>query len=74
MNELNKTKFQVTVNKQPKGLWSFGVCISRFHDEIYIFLNLFKISVSVGKLYVEAESDNDDGGEEQNRKAMQNER
>lgn len=60
MNELNKTKFQVTVDKQPKGLWSFGVCISRFHDEIYIFLNLFKISVSVGKLYVKAESDNDD--------------
>ena len=46
MNGLHLTKFQVTVDKQPKGLWSFGVCISRFHDEIYIFLNLFKISAT----------------------------
>lgn len=52
MNELNKTKFQVTVDKQPKGLWSFGAGMSHFLDETYIFLNLFKISISIGKLYV----------------------
>lgn len=60
MNELNETKFQVTVDKKPKGQWSFGAGISHFHDETYIFLNLLNISVFVGKLYVEVESDNDD--------------
>ena len=53
MNELNETKFQVTVDKKPKGLWSFGAGISHVLDETYIFLNLFKISVYVGKLYVD---------------------
>ena len=51
MNELNKTKFQVLVDKHPKGMWSFGICISHFYDETYIYLNLFKISISIGKLY-----------------------
>lgn len=52
MNELNKTKFQIVVDKDPKGLWSFGICISHFYDETYIYLNLFKISISIGKLYI----------------------
>ena len=60
MNDSNKTKFQIVVDKQPKGLWSFGICISHFHDETYIFLNLFKLSISIGKLYVETEYDDDD--------------
>ena len=45
MNELNKTKFQIIVDKHPKGLWSFD-------DETYILFNLFKISISIGKLYI----------------------
>lgn len=53
MNESHLTKFQVTVDKKPKGQWSFGAGISHFLDETYIFLNLFKISVFVGKLYVD---------------------
>ena len=60
MNELNKTKFQIVVNKDPKGLWSFGMFISHFYDETYIFINLFKISISIGKLYVDLQCDNDD--------------
>ena len=60
MNELNLTKFQVSVCKQPKGLWSFGMSICHFVDETYIFLNLFKISISIGKLYVDLQCDNDD--------------
>ena len=60
MNELNLTKFQVLVDKHPKGLWSFGMCISHANDETYIFINLFKISISIGKLYVDLQCDNDD--------------
>ena len=52
MNELNKTKFQIIVDKHPKGLWSFGMFICHFDDETYILFNLFKISISIGKLYI----------------------
>lgn len=65
MNELNKTKFQIVVDKQPKGIWSFGICISHFLDETYVFLNLFKISISIGKLSVFRTEDwieSDEGG------------
>ena len=60
MNELNLTKFQVLVDKHPKGLWSFGMFICHSNDETYIFINLFKISISIGKLYVDLQCDNDD--------------
>ena len=51
MNELNKTKFQIVVDKDPKGLWSFGMFICHFDDQTYILFNLFKISIAIGKLY-----------------------
>ena len=50
MNELNETEFRIVIDKQPKRVWSFGICISHFYDETYIYLNLFKISISIGKL------------------------
>lgn len=51
MNESRATKFQVLVDKDPKGLWSFGMFICHFDDETYILFNLFKISIAIGKLY-----------------------
>lgn len=48
MNELNETEFRIVIDKQPKRVWSFGICISHFYDETYIYLNLFKISISIG--------------------------
>lgn len=53
MNESHATKFQIIVDKHPKGLWSFGMFICHFDDETYILLNLFKISISIGKLYID---------------------
>ena len=53
MNELNETEFRIVIDKQPKRVWSFGICISHFYDETYIYLNLFKISISIGKLYID---------------------
>ena len=52
MNESHATKFQIIVDKHPKGLWSFGMFICHFNDETYILFNLFKISISIGKLYI----------------------
>ena len=52
MNELDKTKFQIVINKYPKGMWALGICLNHYDDETYIYLNLFKVSISVGKLYV----------------------
>ena len=53
MNELKKTKIQIVVNKDPKGLWSFGMFICHFDDETYILFNLFKIGISIGKMYTD---------------------
>lgn len=51
MNSLSKTKFRVKVDKHSDGLWSFGACLSHFYDETYLYINLFKYTVSIGFLY-----------------------
>ena len=38
-----------------EGWWSFGICLSHSDDETYILINLFKWSVSIGKLYDDTE-------------------
>ena len=48
MNELNKTKFQIIVDKHPKGLWSFGMFICHFDDETYIFLIYLRLVYQLG--------------------------
>ena len=48
MNELNKTKFQIVVDKHPKGLWSFGIFICHFDDETYIFLIYLRLVYQLG--------------------------
>lgn len=46
----NKAKFGIKIDKFDKGVWSFGICLSHFLDETYIYINLFNWSISVGKL------------------------
>ena len=62
----NKTRFQIVVDKHPEGLWSFGICLSHCVDETYIFINIFKLSISIGKLYKKTKcyDDNDDWSKE----------
>ena len=50
MHEYINTKFGIKVDKQWPGMWSFGMCISHDGPETYIFINLLKISISIGKL------------------------
>lgn len=45
-----KIKFRVKVEKMWKGWWSFGICLSHSDDETYLFINLFKWNVAIGKL------------------------
>ena len=56
MNELLKPKFQIVVDKHPKGMWCLGGYFSHNEDETYIFLSLFKVCIAIGKMwYVEVE-------------------
>lgn len=51
MNDAYSTKFGIRVDKREKGMWSFGACISHLMDETYLYINLFKWSISIGFLY-----------------------
>lgn len=49
------TKFALNTTKHPKHMWSLGIGISHFDDETYLFLNFFRWSIYIGKMYVEVE-------------------
>lgn len=51
MNDNNGTRFRIKVDKHFPGLWGFGLCISHMTDETYLYISLFKWSISVGFLY-----------------------
>ena len=50
MNE-EKLKFGIDITKNDRGIWSFGVCLSHYEDETYIFVNFYRYSVSTVKSY-----------------------
>ena len=37
--------------------WSIGLCLSHWHDETYLYINLLKWSISIGFLYSEVEDE-----------------
>ena len=47
-----KKKWGIKIDKQFKGRWSFGICLSHDIEEIYVFINFAKWSISIGKLIV----------------------
>ena len=51
MRENYNTKFGIVVDRHSKGMWSLGAGISSFGKEKYVYINLFKWSVSIGFLY-----------------------
>lgn len=53
MSDKSKVKFSIKVDKMGDYQFSIGACISHWQDETYLFLNLFKWSVSIGLLYDE---------------------
>ena len=50
--EESQIKWGLNIVKWSKGDWSFGVCLTRDAnlDECYIYINLFKWSISIGRL------------------------
>lgn len=47
-----KKKWGIKIDKQFKGMWSFGICLSHDIEETYVFINFAKWSISIGKLIV----------------------
>lgn len=45
-----KLKYGISIEKITTG-WSFGICLSHSCGETYIFINLFKIFIAIGKIY-----------------------
>ena len=45
-----KLKYGISIEKISIG-WSFGICLSHLYEETYIFINLFKISIAIGRIY-----------------------
>lgn len=50
------SKFGVSIEKLEKNQWSFCIGLSHWVDETYLFINLFRWSISVGKLQKSEES------------------
>lgn len=40
----------IKVDEMMKDSWSFGVCISHWGEETYLFINAFKWTISIGKI------------------------
>ena len=55
-----KTKFKVDIFKNCKGMWSFGMCLSHHFEETYVYINFFRWSISIGKLYAFNEAGEED--------------
>ena len=44
-----ESKWNIEVEKHTKDMWSFGVCLSHFADETYIYANFYIWTISIGK-------------------------
>ena len=47
----SKLRFGITCVPVDKGMWSFCIGLSHAWEETYIYINLFKISISIGRFY-----------------------
>ena len=41
----------IEISKMEKGQWSFGVCFSHYFDETYLYINLIKWTITIGKFW-----------------------
>jgi hypothetical protein len=47
----NKLRFGITFATMEKNMWSLGVALSHSYDETYLYINIFKLSISIGRFY-----------------------
>ena len=48
----NSVKFGIKVDKMHDSCWSFGACLSHEFNETYLFINFFRWSIAIGRIYV----------------------
>jgi hypothetical protein len=46
-----KLKCGINFQTRPEGIWSFGICLSHWEPETYLYINFFKWTISIGKFY-----------------------
>ena len=45
------SKFRIKTDKRPNDSWSFGIGLSHFLDETYLYINFFRRSIWIGYMY-----------------------
>lgn len=45
----DKPRWNIDIEKHPKYMWSFGICLSHCEDETYIYANFYRYSITIGK-------------------------
>ena len=48
MNE-TELKFGIDIQKLDRDMWSFGICLSHWLDETYIYANFYRWTITIGK-------------------------
>lgn len=51
MNEHNKIRFRIKIDKNPESMWSFCIGLSHFVDETYLYINFFRRAIAIGYMY-----------------------
>lgn len=53
----SKLCWGIACDKIDKGWWSFGICLSHILEETYIYINFFKWSIAIGRIYKEVNNE-----------------
>lgn len=53
-----KLRWGIVIEKIWEKSWSFGICFSHQVNETYLYINLFKWTISIGKLYMKMKEEN----------------
>ena len=48
---VRKLVWGIAVDKIYRGEWNVGICMAHCFEETYLFINLFKWSISIGRIY-----------------------
>lgn len=50
--EEHRLKFGISLEEIGDGRWSIGMCLSHEGKETYLYVNLLKLSFSIGRMYL----------------------
>ena len=51
MGKSSKARFRIKIGKHPNNMWSLSIGLSHMEDETYLYINLFKWTICIGRLY-----------------------